>query len=415
MSIGTSTTGTTTPGTDTTSANTDTTGTSRGLDVERVRADTPGCERVAHLNNAGAALPPRPVIEAVAAHFELESTIGGYEAAERNAEAVEGFYGAVAGLIGAHPDEIAYVENATRAWDMAFYAVPFAAGDRILTTTSEYSSNAIAYQQVAVSKGVKVEVIPDGPDGTLSLDALAAELAKGDVRLVSLNHVPTHNGLVNPAVEVGRLCREHGVLYLLDACQSVGQIAVDVREIGADMLSVTGRKFLRGPRGTGFLYVRREIVEALEPPFLDLQAATWKPAEGYEIRGDARRFETWERYFAGQIGLGVAAAYASGIGIAAIEERVRTLAATLRAELAERPGTTVLDRGERPSGIVTFTVDGHEPAAIMRAAREAGININTTSPGSQGYDPDVVPVAVRASVHYYNSEDEVQRLLDVLP
>lgn len=386
-----------------------------GIDIDKARMDTPGCANVAHLNNAGGALPPRPVIKAVTEHFALEATIGAYEAADRNKAAVEGFYGAVAGLIGARPEEIAYVENATRAWDMAFYAIPFAPGDRILTTTSEYSSNAIAYQQVAAAKGARVEVVPDGPDGVLSLEAMAAELAKGDVRLVSLNHVPTHNGLVNPAAEVGRLCREHGVLYLLDACQSVGQLAVDVGDVGCDILSATGRKFLRGPRGTGFLYMRREILRTLEPPFLDLTAATWRAPDGYEIRDDARRFETWERYVAGQIGLGVAAAYTSDMGIESIEERVLSLAATLRGELAARPGTTVLDKGERPSGIVTFTVDGHDPVAIRKAAQAQGININTTSPRSHGYIAEAPTVAVRASVHYYNTEEELDRLLAVLP
>ncbi|MFD0902219.1 aminotransferase class V-fold PLP-dependent enzyme [Actinomadura sediminis] len=384
------------------------------MDVARLRADTPGCAEVTHLNNAGAALPPRPVLEAVTGHLALEAAIGGYEAAEREASAIERFYGAVAGLVGARPDEIAYVENATRAWDMAFYAIPFAPGDRILTTSGEYSSNAIAYRQVAAAKGARVEVVPDGPDGTISLEALDAELAKGGVRLVSLNHVPTHNGLVNPAAEVGRRCAEHGVLYLLDACQSVGQLAVDVREIGCDMMSATGRKFLRGPRGTGFLYVRREIVAALEPPFLDLRAAEWR-APDYEPRPDARRFETWERFTAGQLGLAAAADYASALGMDEIEKRVTSLAATLRGELSARPGTSVLDRGTHRSGIVTFTVDGHEPEAIKQAARERGINVNVTSPAAHGYAPDAVPEAVRASVHYYNTEEEIDRLLAALP
>ncbi|TYB48049.1 aminotransferase class V-fold PLP-dependent enzyme [Actinomadura chibensis] len=385
------------------------------VDIDGLRADTPGCAKVAHLNNAGAALPPRPVIDAVADHFALESTIGGYEAAEQNETAIARFYGAIAELIGARADEIAYVENATRAWDLAFYAIPFTEGDRILTTTSEYSSNAIAYHQVASAKGASVEVVPDDSDGTISLDALQAELAKGDVRLVSLNHIPTHNGLVNPAAEVGRLCREHGVLFLLDACQSVGQLTVDVAEIGCDMLSATGRKFLRGPRGTGFLYVRREIVQTLEPPFLDLQAATWSASSGYEIRETAQRFETWERYVAGQIGLGVAADYAAALGMRAIEDRVIWLGSRLREELSARPGITVQDKGALQCGIVTFTVDGTEPGAIKKAAKEIGVNVKVTDPLDHGYDAGAVPHAVRASVHYYNTEDELDRLLSVLP
>ncbi|SPT50609.1 aminotransferase class V-fold PLP-dependent enzyme [Actinomadura madurae] len=385
------------------------------MDIDEIRTDTPGCAKVAHLNNAGAALPPRPVIDAVAGHFAQESTIGAYEAADQNQAAIDRFYGAVARLLGARPDEIAYVENATRAWDLAFYSIPFADGDRILTTTSEYSSNAIAYQQVAAATGARVEVVPDESDGTLSLDALEAELAKGNVRLVSLNHVPTHNGLVNPAADVGRLCREHGVLYLLDACQSVGQLTVDVTEIGCDMLSATGRKFLRGPRGTGFLYVRRDILRTLVPPFLDLQAATWKAPSGFEMRDDAQRFETWERYVAGQIGLGVAADYAADLGMPQIQERVLNLAAGLREQLAARPGVTVLDKGARPSGIVTFTVDGHDPAAIQAAAKARGVNVNVTNPNTHGYDPNAAQAAVRASVHYYNTEGELEQLLSALP
>jgi selenocysteine lyase/cysteine desulfurase len=386
-----------------------------GIDIEKARADTPGCAHVAHLNNAGAALPPRPVIDAVAGHLELESLIGGYEAYERAATAIERFYAAVAELIGADRDEIAYVENATRAWDMAFYGIPFAPGDRILTTTSEYASNGIAYRQVARARGVRVEVVPDDAEGQICLEALETELAKGGVRLVSINHVPTHNGLINPAAEVGRLSRAAGALFLLDACQSVGQLAVDVRDIGCDILSATGRKFLRGPRGTGFLYVRRDVLRTLEPPFLDLHSADWTSPDAYVIRDDARRFETWERYVAGQIGLGVAADYAAALGTAAIEERVTALAARLREALQARPGVTVLDRGSRRSGIVTFGVDGHEPAAVKRALREQGVNVSVATGGQQRFDPDGVTSAVRASVHYYNTEEETDRLLASLP
>jgi len=387
-----------------------------GIDLDEVRAETPGCQGgVAHFNNAGAALPPQAVIDAVEAQFRLESTIGGYEAAERSAEAIERFYDAIAGLIGARRDEIAYVENATRAWDMAFYAIPFRRGDRILTTTSEYASNAIAYFQVAEARGVSVEVVPDDEHGTMSLEALEAELAKGGVRLVAINHIPTHNGLINPAAEVGRLARAAGALYLLDACQSVGQLPVDVTEIGCDLLSATGRKFLRGPRGTGFLYVRQEILPDLQPPFLDLLSAEWTARESYELRDDARRFETWERYIAGQIGLGVAADYAAGLGIEAIQDRVSGLAARLREGLAAKPGVTLLDRGEHKSGLVSFTLAGHDSGAVKLALRERGINVSTTDGAHQRFDDHAVPSAVRASPHYYNTEEEVERLLAALP
>ena len=247
------------------------------FDVARARRDTPGVARVAHLNNAGAALPPSAVTEAVIAHLRLEAEIGGYEAADAAHDQVEAVYAALARLLGCQPDEIAVVENATRGWDMAFYSLGFKPGDRILTARAEYASNVIAYLQVARRTGAVVEVIEDDEHGQFSVADLKERLGRGPgaVKLIAMTHVPTHGGLVNPAEEVGAVAREAGVPFLLDACQSAGQLGIDVQRIGCDMLSGTGRKFLRGPRGTGFLYVRREMLDKLEPPFLDLHAATW--------------------------------------------------------------------------------------------------------------------------------------------
>ncbi|PZG21799.1 aminotransferase [Spongiactinospora gelatinilytica] len=376
---------------------------SEGIDVEALRADTPGCAHVAHFNNAGAALPPRPVTDAVTAHLRLEARIGGYEAAEHAEKAIARSYDAIAALIGAAPDEIALIENATRAWDMAFYSIPFAPGERILTTTSEYASNGIAFAQIARRTGARVQAVPDDEHGQMSLPALAAELDRGGVRLVAVNHVPTHNGLINPAERIGALCRQAGVTFLLDACQSIGQFPVDVARIGCDMLSATGRKFLRGPRGTGFLYVRRDLITRLEPPFLDLHAATWTAPGRYDIRPDARRFETWERNVAAQIGLGVAADYARAVDLAATGRRIQTLADGLRRDLAGLPGITVLDRGERRCGIVTFDVHGHQATDVKRELRRHNVNVSVTDIAHHRLDAHPVPAAIRASVHHYNT------------
>lgn len=385
------------------------------LDVARARKETPGCTNVIHFNNAGAALPPTAVTDAVIEHLRLEAEIGGYEAAAAAEPAVTNVCHAIARLIGCQPHEVAVVENATRAWDMAFYAMRFGPGDRILTARAEYASNVIAFLQVARRTGARIEVVDNDEHGQLSVEDLRRRL-DDDVKLVAVTHVPTQIGLVNPAAEIGRLTRAAGVPFLLDACQSVGQIAVDVDEIGCDMLSATGRKFLRGPRGTGFLYVADRLIDQLEPPFLDLHAATWTGEHEYEIRSDARRFENWETNYAAKIGLGVAVDYALGWGMRAIEARVTALAGRLRQRLAELPGVTVHDQGERLCGIVTFTVDDVPVGSVQAELAAAGIDTTVAAVGSARFDLGArrLPAVVRASVHYYNTDDEIDRLCEAL-
>src|SRR6266540_2097430 len=363
------------------------------LDVDRARAETPGCRSVVHLNNAGASLPPQPVLDAVIDHLRLEASIGGYEAAADQGPAIEHAYDAVATLLGARREEIALVENATRAWDMAFYALPLEPGDRILTATSEYARNVIAFLQLARQRGVRVEGVPDAPSGQLDVEARRGLLDER-VKLIAINHIPTHNGLVNPAAEIGKVAREAGVPYLLDACQSVGQMPVDVAEIGCDLLSATGRKFLRGPRGTGFLFVSERVLERLDPPFLDLHAADWTAPDEYVVRPDARRFESWESSLACRVGLG-----------AGLRERLRAI-----------PGVTVHDRGERLCGIVTFSVAGHEAGEVAAALARQRINVSQSRPEAARYDFEArgLPALVRASAHYYNTEDELEALARVV-
>ena len=380
------------------------------FDLQRARQDTPGCEHVLHFNNAGASLMPRPVLDATIAHLQLEGQIGGYEAADRAHDTIEHTYDAVGTLINCSRDEVAIIENATRAWDMAFYSIPFKPGDRILTAMAEYASNYIAYLQIAQKTGATVEVIPNDAYGQISVEALEKAIDER-VKLIAMTHVPTNGGLVNPAAEVGKIARRHGILYLLDACQSIGQMPIDVEQIGCDMLSATGRKYLRGPRGTGFLYVRRSVLERLEPPFLDLHAAEWVARDRYEIRPDARRFENWETNYAGKIGLGGAVDYALQWDINVTWRRIKALAYQLRTQLSPLPGVIVHDRGVTQCGIVTFSIEDKDPEEIRLALSKHNINVSVSGRSSTLLDMEArrLDSLVRASVHYYNTEEEISR------
>jgi cysteine desulfurase/selenocysteine lyase len=358
---------------------------------------------------------PTPVVESVIAHLRLETEIGGFIAADLAGDKAAHVYDTLSQLIGCQPEEIAIIENATRAWDMAFYSLPFQPGDRILTSMAEYGSNYIAFLQIARRTGAVVEAVPNDQYGQVSVEALQ-NLIDERVKLIAITHVPTNGGLVNPAAEIGKIARQANILYLLDACQSVGQLPIDVQAIGCDLLSATGRKYLRGPRGTGFLYVRRDLIEQLEPPFLDVHAAKWISKDRYEVRADARRFENWETNYPTKIGLGVAVDYALAWGVDKIWTRVSSLASSLRTRLQQIPRVQVRDLGFRKCGIVTFTIDGCSSRDIRQALAARKINVSISTVYSTRLDMDQRGLAdvVRASVHYYNTENEIDRFCGVI-
>jgi selenocysteine lyase/cysteine desulfurase len=364
------------------------------------------------LNNAGASLTPAPVQKVVDEYLALEQRIGGYEAEERMAEKLDAVYSSLARLVNSRPDEIAITQNATRAWDMIFYGLELKKGDKIVTCRSEYASNYIAFLQRRRQTGAEIVVVDNEEDGSLSCRSLERVLDER-VKIVAINHMPTNSGLVQPAAKIGALLHDHPAFYLLDACQSVGQIPLDVEEIGCDALTCTSRKYLRGPRGVGFLFLRRRCLQMFEPPFLDLHAATWTAPQEYRLRDGARRFETYELFVAGKLGLGAAADYAMAVGQDLAWERLRALADQAREGLSAVSGVTVHDIGETRGGIVTFTKQGLAPQRIKESLREARVNVWTSTVRSARLDMEArdLEEVVRASFHYFNTEQEVETLV----
>ncbi|TCN54823.1 cysteine desulfurase [Rhodococcus sp. SMB37] len=382
------------------------------LDVQQARRDTPGCFERVFLDSAGSSLPPTPVVDTVVAHLRREAEVGGYAAANERLGDLAEVKASLGRLFGVDATSMALSDSASRAWTSFFYAVPLEPGDRILLSQAEYAANAVAALQRGRATGASVEVVPSDDAGRIDVEALR-ELLDERVKLVSVVHAPTNGGLVNPVREVADAAHAVGALVLLDACQSVGQLPVSVPELDVDALSGTGRKWVRGPRGTGFLYVRPRLILDLEPAMIDLHSATWTSPDTYELAPDASRFEMWETDVAARLGLGAAIDYLLDLGLDAVVEAIGYRAEHTRDGLERIPGVTVHDRGAPLNGIVSFTVDGIEPTAVRDALAAQAITVTVSSRSSTLLDMSQrkLDAVVRASPHYFVSPADVDRFL----
>lgn len=389
----------------------------RSSELRRWRADTPACSRLIHLNNAGAALVPRPVRDAVEAHLQLEEQVGGYEAGETQRAAIRASYEAVAQVIGARSRNIALMQSSTVAFAQAISAFDLHPGDLLLTSRSDYASNQIMYLSLAQRRGIDIIRAPDAAEGGIDPEAVRSIVARRRPKLVALTWVPTNSGLVQPAEAVGEICRRAEVPYLVDACQAVGQMTIDVDRLGCDFLAATARKFLRGPRGMGFLYISDRLLEAGSHPLLvDMHGASWTDADAFSLTPDARRFEYWEFSYALVLGLGAAARYAHDVGLETARDRARDLAGYVRNRLSELPGVRVLDRGPELCAIATAAVRGRKGEDLKLALRAR--RINTSSPEREDavidMDEKGATSALRVSPHYYNTREEIDTAVETL-
>jgi cysteine desulfurase/selenocysteine lyase len=385
-------------------------------EIRQFRADTRGTAGTIHFNNAGSSLPPDVVVETVITYLQEEAILGGYETEAKYKDQLENTYALIARLINAGKDEIALMENASAAWGVAFSGIAFEKGDVVLTSEMEYVSNLLGLLNAKKTHGIEIKVIPNDEKGNFSLAALEAAISPR-VKLIAVTHIPSSAGGMIPVVEIGRIARRHNILYLVDACQTAGQVPIDVQEIGCDMLAVTGRKFLRAPRGTGFLYVRREVQDKLKLLILDSSSTEWVSEDDFKPKNTARRFELYERNRALTLGLGKAVEYALQIGIDRIWQRIQLLAGLMRRQLQGMEGITVHDIGDQQCGIVTFSVKGMDNAsvkAMLAEKRHINVSVGLAKSTMFYMNKNHLSTVVRASIHYYNTEEEIRVMCEAL-
>lgn len=383
--------------------------------IARWRADTPGCAERVHLNNAGSALPVRSVLAAEVGFLEREARLGGYEIEDAEMATSEAAYGQLARLVGASPRNLAIVENATVGFALALSAFDFAPGDRLVTTNEDYPSNHLMFLSLAARRGLEVVRAEDLPEGGADPESVRRLAAHPRCRLVAASWIPTNSGLIQPVEEIGRISEELGVPYLIDACQAVGQLPIDLAALRCDYLSASARKFLRGPRGIGFLAVSDRALDRGDVPLLpDMRGVDWTSADEFNPVDSARRFENWEFNYALVHGLGEAARYAVEEAGEAAGRRAVALAARVRERLAELPGVAIADRGKNLGAIATATVAGHDPQELVLALRRQGINIHASNRIAYFEGGGRSRSLLRISPHYYNTEEEIDRTIQAL-
>jgi selenocysteine lyase/cysteine desulfurase len=392
-------------------------------EVQKFRDETSGTKNVIHFNNAGAGLMPDIVTKAQLDHIKLESEIGGYEAADLRSDSINAFYNQAALLFNCKPSNIAFTASATDAYTRALSSIPFVKDDSILTDTDNFVSNQIQFLSLQKRFGIRIIHINNAGIGGVDLDDLEEKLKKHQPRLLTITHIPTNSGLVQPVNEIAKIFNRYAqaypgkTWYILDACQSAGQMKLDVQDLHCDFLSLTCRKFLRGPRGTGVLSISDKVLNAgLEPLFIDMRGAEWTEKDKYKQQPDAKRFEDWEFAYSTVIGTKAAIEYCRNIGEDKIWQQVKFLSATLRNKLPAITGVKILDRGAENAGSVTFHIANSNPEFIVKELLRRKINVVASyrAYGLIDFDEKGVEWVIRASPHYYNTLSEIDIFIEAL-
>lgn len=387
------------------------------MNVETIRKDITDCDAKIFLNSAGASLMPKTVLEKISQYLKEEEKIGGYLLQDNQAQKLEEFYSEASKLINAQPHNLALTHDATDAYIKALSCIPFESNDVIVTTDDDYGSNQIQFMSLQKRLGIQIKRIKTLENGDLDISNFADLVDKHNPKLVAASHVPTNSGLIQNIKAIGEICNNKQILFLVDACQSIGQLQVDVHEIKCDFLTATGRKFLRGPRGTGFLYVSDKVLNLdYYPLFIDGKGATWKTASEFEIEPSAKRFETWERSCALQMGLIEALKYLNRIGVDKVEAYNSNLMEHFRRNLSSISGVVLYDKGSKKCNILTFNKHNKSLEEISTALKSNNVFFSVSHKhwGVIDFEKKGVEWLIRLSPHYFNTIEEIDKASEII-
>ncbi|MGZ5564957.1 MAG: cysteine desulfurase [Chthoniobacterales bacterium] len=397
-----------------------------GVDWKTVREDFPILRQHVHdhpliyFDNAATTQKPRAVIEALRHYYEHDNANvhrGLHELSSRATTAYEDSRARVGKYLGAtSADEIVFTRGTTesinlvaQAWGGKFLR----AGDVILLTEMEHHSNLVPWQLLAERTGACLRFVPVNPDGTLALDQLPTLLTR-EVKLFAFTHVSNSLGTINPVAELCEQARRVGALSLVDAAQSAGHLPLNVQELGCDFLAFSGHKMC-APTGIGALYARAEILDAI-PPWhgggemivsVTLEKSTFKKAP--------HRFEAGTPNIAGAIGLGAAIDYIERIGRAQIFEHDAALTEYASERMADLPGLRIFGPSGKRGAIVGFVLDAAHPHDLTTFADQQGLALRGGHHCNQPLMKKFgLPGTTRASFYFYNTTDEVDRMVDIL-
>jgi cysteine desulfurase / selenocysteine lyase len=373
-----------------------------------------------YLNNAGAGIMSTKTYEVIINYLKLEREIGAYHAAAKSKTLSDNFYINAAKLINANsPSEIAYMDSASRGWNMIVYGTPLKKGDTILTLSSEFGTNLITLFNYAKLNDFKVCVIKCDINGSFLIEEIENKLKEG-AKLIAISHAVAHGSIINPVEEIGKLAKKYGAYYIVDGCQTVGQIKVDVQSIQCDAYMTTGRKWLCGPRGTGFLYVKSS--SQMRTTQLDLASADLIFDDNLnliriEVRNDAKQFELWEKSFANLLGLSSAIEECLESKIEVISVKIQELSNKLRFAASSNENIKLIGKTISLSGILGFYLDDYSKESyVQNEFDKFDLRISTMSDWDcpMHFPKNGANKIFRLSPHFYTDNDTIEKACEII-